>query len=165
MATHPRQPAARARALSIQLARVHADLRDQLADARANLDHPQSAAPVALAQHCLTFCRSLTTHHRGEDAGLFTELIRQRPDLEPTIDKLVEDHHLISGLIEQVQALLAAVHATEAPEQRAALGREFDGLAAIMASHFSFEERAISDALDQDVVDTSWSQAVFVTRS
>jgi hypothetical protein len=165
MASHSQPHAARARALSIQLAQVHADLRDQLADARTSLDHPRRATPVALTQYCLAFCRSLTAHHRGEDVGLFTELIRQRPDLKPTVDKLIEDHHLISGLIERVQALLAEAEAAETAEQRAALGRELDGLAAIMSSHFAYEERAIGDALDHDVVDTSWSPMVFDMES
>lgn len=164
MAIRPQQPA-RARALSIQLAQVHADLRDQLADARASLGHRQSAPPAELTHHCLAFCQSLTTHHRGEDGGLFTELVRQRPDLKPVIDKLVEDHHLISGLIDQVHALLTQGRTVETPAQRAALGRDLDGIAAIMASHFAYEERTISDALDHDVVDTSWSPAVFDTTS
>jgi hypothetical protein len=161
MADRAHPPAARARALSIRLAQVHADLRDQLADARANLDHPQRTTPVQLRHHCLAFCQSLTTHHRGEEVGLFAELIRQRPDLEPTVAKLIEDHHLISGLIERVSAVLAEGETAGTAEQRAALGRELDGLAAIASSHFAYEERAIGNALDHDGVDTSWGPAVF----
>jgi hypothetical protein len=160
VAAYPQQ-AARVQALSIQLARIHAGLRSQLADARASLDQPERGARVALEHHCLAFCQALSTHHRGEDTGLFTELVRQRPDLQPVVDKLVEDHQFISGLIVGVEALLTEAKTVETPEHRAALGRNLDGLAAIMASHFAYEERAISDALDHDVVDTSWTTTVF----
>ncbi|MEU0256529.1 hypothetical protein ABZ299_29535 [Streptomyces sp. NPDC006184] len=42
-----------------------------------------------------------------------------------------------------------------------AIGRELDGLAAIMESHFSYEERTISEALDGGVPDTNWPDMVF----
>ncbi|GAA3827165.1 hypothetical protein GCM10022206_77310 [Streptomyces chiangmaiensis] len=42
-----------------------------------------------------------------------------------------------------------------------AIGRELDGLAAIMDSHFRYEERTISAALDEGVLDTGWSGMVF----
>jgi len=35
------------------------------------------------------------------------------------------------------------------------------GLAAIMESHFGYEERAIGDAIDDQVQDTGWTTAVF----
>jgi hypothetical protein len=41
------------------------------------------------------------------------------------------------------------------------IGRELDGLAAIMESHFGYEERAISEALDGGMPDISWSNMVF----
>ncbi len=65
-----------------------------------------------------------------------------------------------------IAAILASVRdlATEVggatTERRKAIGREFDGLAAIVESHFGYEERAISDALDGGVPDTGWSKAV-----
>jgi hypothetical protein len=50
------------------------------------------------------------------------------------------------------------------PERRVAIRRELDGLAAIMESHFGYEERAVSDALDDGVQDTGWSTLVFTFR-
>jgi hypothetical protein len=45
-----------------------------------------------------------------------------------------------------------------------AISRELDGLAAIMESHFNYEERTISDALDSGIADTGWSDTVFRFR-
>ncbi len=45
-----------------------------------------------------------------------------------------------------------------------AIGRELDGLAAIMESHFNYEERTISDALDGGIPDTGWPSMVFTFR-
>lgn len=45
-----------------------------------------------------------------------------------------------------------------------AIGRELDGLAAIMESHFHYEERTISEALDGGIADTGWSDLVFRFR-
>lgn len=45
-----------------------------------------------------------------------------------------------------------------------AIGREIAGLAAIVESHFAYEERAIGAALDREIPDTGWSEAVFACR-
>ena len=159
----------RAAAFSQQLRQAHQRLRDQLARIRAGLGSPADTAPAdtgpadtapALPLHCLAFCSALTAHHQGEDSGLFTELLALRPDLEPAVAKLAEDHTLIAAIVRQVQAL--AEQAPTAPaENRPRLRRELDGLTAITESHFRYEERAIGAALDQGVPDTGWSRPVF----
>ncbi|GIE91875.1 hemerythrin domain-containing protein [Actinoplanes regularis] len=138
----------RVAALSRQLAEAHQELRRRLADLRSG-----RLQAADLRTHCLAFCTALTTHHQGEDGGLFAALARERPDLEPTIGKLVEDHVLITGLLTRI---------TEADP--AAIGPELDGLAAIMESHFRYEERALSAALDAGVRDTGWSDPVLRLR-
>ncbi len=145
----------RVAALSKQLAETHHELRRRLADLRAGTASPAPAAD--LREHCLAFCDALTTHHQGEDNGLFTALLRERPDLKPTIDKLVEDHGLITGILTRTAEL--------ATSGRAGIGPELDGLAAIVESHFRFEERALSQALDAGVPDNGWSDPVLRLRS
>lgn len=153
----------RTTALSRQLAQAHNTLRRQLRGLQANLGS-QTADERALLTHCLAFCSALTTHHQGEDAGLFAELLRVRPDLEPVVRNLVHDHQMIASILVSVRDL--ASEATEAtPERREIIRRELDGLAAIMESHFGYEERAISAALDGGgVEDTGWSRPVFRPR-
>jgi len=94
---------------------------------------------------------------------MFAELLRVRPDLRDTVRKLTEDHQMIAGLLTAVREL-ANEAAGSTPERRAAIRRELDGLAAIMESHFGYEERAVSDALDDGVQDTGWSTLVFTFR-
>ena len=159
----------RAVALSLQLAQAHQRLRDQIAEVRTGLGHRRPSDDT-LVTHCLAFCDALTSHHRGEDEGMFSDLVRERPDLAPTVAKLIEDHELIAGILTRVRELAdkAAIAGSESSE---AIGRELDGLAAIMESHFRYEERTISQALDAyltdayltdaDLTDTGWSEAVF----
>jgi len=67
-------------------------------------------------------------------------LRREFPELAPTIDKLAADHWLIAGILGQVRELLARAAGGADP---AAVVGELDGLAAIMDSHFAFEESRI----------------------
>ncbi|MEU8926177.1 hemerythrin domain-containing protein [Kitasatospora sp. NPDC048545] len=159
----------RTAALSLQLSRAHQDLRRRLADIRANLGRPRPDGDTLLT-HCLAFCTALTNHHQGEDDGLFARLLRERPDLAPTVAKLVEDHGFISAILARVRELAEQAGATAGPAPGAtpgadpadleAIGRELDGLAAIMDSHFGYEERAIGAALDAGVPDDGWSEPV-----
>ncbi|GAA0735725.1 hemerythrin domain-containing protein [Dactylosporangium roseum] len=159
MASHDRD---RAVALSRQLTQAHRALRRQITQLRTNLgrDRPDDAV---LVTHCLAFCAALTSHHEGEDAGMFAELLRQRPDLAKTVSNLVEDHGMIAAILSRV-AELADTAAGSGGAVPAAIGRELDGLSAIMESHFNYEERAISAALDDGVPDTGWSGMVFGVR-
>jgi Hemerythrin HHE cation binding domain len=148
----------RVAALSVQLAQAHQELRRQIGEIRAGLGRPGSGgAPVT---HCLAFCAALASHHQGEDEGMFSALLRERPDLAATVANLVEDHAMIAAILSRVRVL--ADRAADSPDSAAApIGRELDGLAAIMESHFGYEERTISEALDRGVPDTGWSATVF----
>ncbi len=114
--------------------------------------------------HCLAFCAALTSHHQGEDAGMFDRLLDERPDLAATIAKLVEDHGLITSILSRVGRLAAEAAHSQDPALEV-IGRELDGLTAIMESHFNYEERVISAALDEGVADTGWSDLVFRFRA
>ncbi|MFI7298824.1 hemerythrin domain-containing protein [Streptomyces sp. NPDC050121] len=113
-----------------------------------------------LLTHCLAFRAALTSYRQGEDDGTFSELLRQRPDPAATVTNLVQDHGLTSSTLSQAGELAdrAAESRDPAPE---ATGREHDGLTAITESRFSYEERTISEALDEGIPDTDWSDKVF----
>ena len=148
----------RAVALSLQLARAHQELRRQIELLRAGLAQP--APTHDIFARCLAFCTALTSHHQGEDGGMFADLLRQRPDLSGTIAKLVEDHAMIAPIIARVAEIAGHVagSADAAPES---IRRELDGLTAIMESHFAYEERAIGAALDDGVSPSGWADRVF----
>lgn len=154
----------RAAAFSRQLRQAHQHLRDQLTRISEGLgdgEHPERDLQV----YCLAFCSALTAHHLGEDDRMFPALRDARPDLAPTIRKLVEDHAAIAAILSQIRGL--AGQAETAPAERLpGLRREFDGLAAIMESHFRYEERALSTVLDStapggDALGGGWTAAVF----
>jgi hypothetical protein len=158
VASHDRD---RVVALSLQLAQAHQELRHQINQLKAHLRRPRP--DDVLVTHCLAFCAALTSHHRGEDTGMFAELLRERPDLAGTVANLVQDHEMIASILSRVADL--AHHAAGSPDRALdAVGRELDGLAAIMESHFNYEERTMSEALDGAIPDTGWSDMVFRFR-
>lgn len=159
LATHDTD---RATAWSRQLAHVHAVLRQQLQDLQAGLGH--GPGDGGLQMHCLAFCSALSTHHAGEDTGMFAELLRVRPDLRDTVRKLTEDHQMIASILATVSNL-AREAGGAAPARQEEIRQELGGLAAIMESHFGYEERALSTALDDGVPDTGWATAVFQLES
>jgi hypothetical protein len=124
----------RVAALGAELARIHDALREDLGRLRSGEGPPGTP----FAAHCLAFCAALTRHHTGEEAGAFPALAGQFPDLRPLLEKMAEDHVLIAGIVARVEAAAA----DGAPG-------ELDGLAAILESHFSFEERRLREALDE----------------
>ncbi len=149
----------RAAALSVQLAQAHQELRRQINQLRTSRGQRSPGNDVLLG-HCLAFCTALTSHHQGEDTGMFADLLRQRPDLATTVANLTEDHKMIAGILRRVAEL--ADEADRSPgDGLAKISRELDGLAAIMESHFSYEERAVSEALDAGTPVTGWSDMVF----
>jgi Hemerythrin HHE cation binding domain len=152
----------RAVAFSLQLRRAHQLLRDELARIREALGADEHAAD-GLQVHCLAFCSALATHHLGEDDGMFRQLLDARPDLAPAIGNLIDDHAAIAAILRQIRALALQWKAAPA-ESLPELRREFDGLAAIVESHFGYEERALSAALDHGGPDTGWSRPVFEPR-
>jgi hypothetical protein len=152
----------RAVALSLQLSQAHQHLRRRLHELRANLGEPHADGKV-LVTHCMAFCAALTAHHQGEDGGMFAALLREHPGLAPTVANLVEDHQMIAAILSRVAGL--AEQASRSPTRdRLPIGREIDGLAAIVESHFAYEERAIGTALDDGIPDTGWSGPVFAFR-
>ncbi|MFI6209905.1 hemerythrin domain-containing protein [Streptomyces sp. NPDC051041] len=144
-------PHARLRALSSELISIHQWLRDELArlkrEVAAHLDG-RGERPTELRAHCAAFCSALTDHHTGEDNGAFPELARSHPDLRPVIDKLMQDHQMVSTLVQSLQRLVTGLPEKPSPKEARRISSELDGLAAILESHFVFEERRITDALD-----------------
>jgi hemerythrin-like domain-containing protein len=121
-----------------ELAAVHQRLRQALGRARNALDAGAAIpAPADLLLFCQGFCAALRGHHQSEDGALFPELAARDPALRPAIAKLTQDHELIASLIRQLDQALAEA----APPD--VLARQLDGLAAIMESHFRYEERQL----------------------
>jgi hemerythrin-like domain-containing protein len=124
-----------------ELRRAHARLRDALRVAQDGAVVGDEAAGHDLLLHCQGFCVALSTHHRGEDEVLFPVLGAQHPVLADTIRALRQDHDMIAHLL---TGLERAVGASSPPD---VLSRHLEGVAAIMESHFRYEERSLDAIL------------------
>lgn len=73
---------------------------------------------------------------------MFPAIAAAHPDLAPVLRALEQDHSMIGHLLGGLQA---AVESRSGPE---VLARHLEGVAAIMESHFRYEERQLLTALD-----------------
>ncbi|MFI6598790.1 hemerythrin domain-containing protein [Nonomuraea sp. NPDC050536] len=124
----------RLKAFGTQLIEMHDWLRKELARLRSG-----SAGLKDLRSHCLAFCSALTRHHTGEDENVFPALAERHPELRPVLEELSRDHGFVTDILLRIAAVI------DDPQAR---DSELDGLAAILESHFSYEERKIVEALN-----------------
>jgi hemerythrin-like domain-containing protein len=131
-------------AWSRELRAVHERLREALRVIRAarGADDGTESAIRDLHVFCHGFCTALTGHHEGEDRELFPAIAAQHPELRETLRYLKQDHSMIAHLLAGLQA------AVERAAPAAELDQHLDGIAAIMESHFSYEERQLLTILD-----------------
>ncbi|PMR57604.1 cation-binding protein [Verrucosispora sp. ts21] len=131
-------------AWSHELRRVHERLREALTVTREALADGVPAEPATrdLLLFCHGFCAALTAHHEGEDRELFPAIAEQYPQLRDTLRYLQQDHSMIAHLLGGLQA---AVARAAPPEE---LNRHLEGVAAIMESHFRYEERQLLTVLE-----------------
>ena len=147
-------PTDRSAALGQQLVRTHDRLRATLDDLRDVAAGDTTSTPVVadLQAHCLAFCAAVTRHHTTEDAVGFPALARERPDLAEVLAELTHDHGLIAGVLQRVADLASD------PASLPGAAGELDGLAAVLDSHFRWEERRLVEALDaaRDLPAVTW---------
>jgi hypothetical protein len=136
-------------AWSRELRAVHDRLRDALRGTREALADGEAAEPATrdLLLFCHGFCTALSRHHEGEDRELFPAIAAAHPELSETLRYLQQDHSMIALLLTGVQA--AAERAAPPTE----LDRHLEGIAAIMESHFRYEERQLLAVLDTLALD------------
>lgn len=133
-------------AWSRELRAVHERLRAALRVTRTAVRDGEPAGRDLLL-FCHGFCTALTGHHEGEDRELFPAIAAAHPELRETLWKLRQDHSMISYLIADLDA---AVAGSASP---AALEQHLDGIAAIMESHFRYEEAQLLTVLETLALD------------
>ena len=123
---------------------MHAHLREALDLTRSAVAEGRSgeAATRNLLLFCHGFCAALDGHHRDEDHTLFPAIKTAHPELEPVLRHLTQDHSLIAHLLAGLQT------AVDRAAPVAELDRHIEGVAAIMESHFRYEERQLLGALE-----------------
>jgi hemerythrin-like domain-containing protein len=97
-----------------------------------------------IGAYCASYCRIVTGHHSLEDEAIFPHLRRERP-LAPVIDRLVEEHVAIHGVLESVDRALAR-HLRH-PEDFSDVEAALDLLSDTMLSHLAYEERELVEPL------------------
>ncbi|MDT0305211.1 hemerythrin domain-containing protein [Streptomonospora wellingtoniae] len=143
-------------AWSRELRSVHGRLREALHVTREALADGGSAESAArdLLLFCHGFCSALTGHHEGEDRELFPAIAARHPELRETLRRLQQDHSMIAHLLAGLQEALGR----SAPP--AELDRHLEGIAAIMESHFRYEERQLLAVLETLALDTDPSRVL-----
>lgn len=124
--------------------RVHDRLREALRVTQEAVEDGTAAAPATrdLLLFCHGFCSALDGHHVGEERELFPAIAAAHPELRDTLRHLEQDHSMIAHLLGGLQA--AVERAASPPE----LARHLEGIAAVMESHFRYEERQLLTVLE-----------------
>lgn len=140
----PERETTRLIAWSRELRLVHVRLREALDLTRSAVAEGGSgdAATRDLLLYCHGLCAALDGHHRGEDHALFPAIKAAHPELESVLHYLAQDHSMIAHLLAGLQA------AVDRAAPVAELERHLEGVAAIMESHFRYEERQLLGVLE-----------------
>jgi hypothetical protein len=131
-----------------QLIEVHLWLREELAALRQDVDAYLAGGTRVreLRTHCLTFCSALDRHHNGENDLAFVKVAEQFPELGPVLDELRRDHQLVDDSLQRLETLVRELDRETDPIE---FQRELDSLAALIETHFTYEEKRIVSALNE----------------
>ena len=141
-----------------EMRRMHARLRQALRVTQRAVREgrpidPRDDASGHLSADLLLFCRGFCTaldeHHRGEDQVLFPAIAAAHPELAPVLAALSQDHSMVAHLLQELGA------AADQAADPAVLQRHLDGVAALMESHFRYEERQLLVVLERSELDAA----------
>ncbi|MDX6263698.1 MAG: hypothetical protein QOH84_5386, partial [Kribbellaceae bacterium] len=79
-------------------------------------------------------------HHTGEDDGAFPVLAEQYPELRPVLAELKRDHYLVASALRRIESLDQLAPSAQA--------QELATVAALLETHFTYEERKLLDAFN-----------------
>jgi alkanesulfonate monooxygenase SsuD/methylene tetrahydromethanopterin reductase-like flavin-dependent oxidoreductase (luciferase family) len=99
-----------------------------------------------LGTYCQSYCRFVAGHHGLEDRSVFPHLRRGDRRLEPVIDRLEEEHHVIHNVLEDVDAALVDL-VRASGDGGAGLRRAVDVLTDTLLSHLAYEERELVEPI------------------
>ncbi|MER5392328.1 nitroreductase/quinone reductase family protein [Saccharopolyspora sp. NPDC002686] len=148
----------RVRGLGDFLVEAHDWLRAELAELHRQLDEiiegnpdpdlvrPKPSLVQQLRTHCTEFCAALKQHHTGEDQGAFPMLTQQFPDLAPVLERLGEEHAVVSRLQNEIRQLVDEY--VPGKTNPAKLKGHLETLTQDLEAHFTYEEKTIVTALN-----------------
>jgi len=100
-----------------------------------------------LGAYCQSYCGFVNGHHSLEDASVFPHLRRADPDVAPVLDRLQEEHVVIHGLLDRVDAALVSLVRDADPAALDAVEESLRTLGDRLLSHLSYEERELRGPL------------------
>lgn len=106
-----------------------------------------------LRVNCLQACGFVHLHHRSEDALLFPSVRASAPELAGIVDRLENDHRLVSDLLDEVEAATEVATASSATTDDLLAGRRrltdaLEVLAGHLFEHLDFEEKALAPVIN-----------------
>ncbi|MGI5164871.1 nitroreductase/quinone reductase family protein [Spirillospora sp. CA-253888] len=122
---------------------IHDGYRHELAIIRKELAAAGPRLGAQLRINCLTMCQGLTTHHQGEDGGIFPAVAKARPELAEPLARMEREHEAVAALLAGIQALVTAEDTAPAD-----LLAEFDRLAGDLEAHLAYEEEQLVPLLN-----------------
>jgi deazaflavin-dependent oxidoreductase (nitroreductase family) len=143
--------------LADKLLEIHVWLRSQLRHIRSETDayfaaHSvngdsgearQPSLGLQIRQHCLAFCQALEFHHTSEDAHLFPGIATHHPHLGGVFSRLRDEHVTVTGIQNELVALLADITTADPERFRA----ELDRMSKELTAHLDYEEEHLLPVL------------------
>jgi hypothetical protein len=96
---------------------------------------------------CGQECQVLNFHHTAEDRQIFPALMKGSEGLRRVVERLIEEHAVIHGLIETMEAQAVSLIQAPDPARFQTLRRTFATLLEIVRSHFGYEQVELEEAL------------------
>jgi hypothetical protein len=113
---------------------------------RTEIASLQVDSPIwKLRVNCLYYCRFVHGHHQMEDIALFPALRRTNPALSPIVDRLENDHRVVSDLLDAVEEAADNLEADE--RSRTVLVASLNRLADLLLAHLSYEEEHVAPTI------------------
>ncbi|MFI6508355.1 nitroreductase/quinone reductase family protein [Streptosporangium sp. NPDC050855] len=122
---------------------VHDAFRRELSLIREEVSRSGPGLGAQLRVNCLTLCQGLHNHHTGEDMMMFPMLGRDRPDLEPVLERLREEHDRIAVLLGDLREVVSADRTDPLP-----VLTEVERLTGELEAHLTYEEEQLIPILD-----------------
>jgi hypothetical protein len=103
-----------------------------------------------LGSFCASYCRIVTIHHAVEDTHMFPNLAGVAPALQPVLDRLEAEHHVIAAVLDRFdRALVDLVREDDGSVQPGTgeIGVLAAELGDILLSHLAYEEDELAEGL------------------
>ena len=100
-----------------------------------------------LGAYCQSYCGFVNGHHSLEDASVFPHLRQAEPAVGPVLDRLQDEHLVIHGLLDRVDAALVSLVQTGDEATLDAVEEALQSLGDRLLSHLAYEERELRGPL------------------